>query len=64
MTGRSARRRAVLGQLSLDDIPQATGNELTGQDKHRAAELLAQHRAHQAARQWHRFAADFFGGTA
>ncbi|MFD9621884.1 hypothetical protein ACFWB2_32050 [Streptomyces virginiae] len=63
MTGRSARRRAVLGQLSLDDVPQATGHELTAQEKHRAAELLAQHRAHQAGRQWHRLAARFFEGA-
>ncbi|MFF9982823.1 hypothetical protein [Streptomyces erythrochromogenes] len=53
----------VLGQLGLDDIPQATGPTITPQDKHKAAEMLARHRAHQAGRQWHALAARFFEGA-
>ncbi|MEU4953434.1 hypothetical protein ACFYN3_35525 [Streptomyces lavendulae] len=53
----------VLGQLGLEGIPQATGPTVTSQDKHTAAVMLARHRAHQAGRQWHRFAAEFFEGT-
>ncbi|MFJ4777396.1 hypothetical protein [Streptomyces sp. NPDC088762] len=55
----------VLGQLGLDDIPQAIGPTITAQDKQHTAEMLAKHRAHQAdGRQWHRLAAEFLTGEA
>ncbi|MFE2283838.1 hypothetical protein ACFXDJ_06670 [Streptomyces sp. NPDC059443] len=49
----------ILGQLSLDDVPLATGRRtLTAADRARVAEL----RSRRAAREWHRIAADFFRG--
>lgn len=54
----------VLGQLGLDDVPQATGRTATAQGRHRAEEIRAAHRARERAQQWHRIAADFFQGIA
>ncbi|AXE23551.1 hypothetical protein C0216_08820 [Streptomyces globosus] len=59
------RRHAVhvLGQLSLDDVPQATGRRtLTPAERLRAAELRARQAHRRAGRRWHEIATAFFGG--
>ncbi|MFF0550800.1 hypothetical protein ACFYUL_17770 [Streptomyces sp. NPDC004311] len=53
----------VLGQLSLDDIPQATGRRtLTPAEQLRAAELRARQAHRRAGRHWNRFADEFMRG--
>ncbi|MFJ8209701.1 hypothetical protein [Streptomyces sp. NPDC096033] len=57
------RHHSVLGQLSLDDVPLATGRRtLTAAEKLRAAELRARQAHRRAGRQWHRIAENFFEG--
>ncbi|MDD9376494.1 hypothetical protein M8Z33_07375 [Streptomyces sp. ZAF1911] len=51
----------VLGQLSLDDVPQATGYTLTAEQRLRAAELRARARR-RAAREFDRHVFAFFRG--
>ncbi|MET8296364.1 hypothetical protein ABZW02_20155 [Streptomyces sp. NPDC005180] len=52
----------VLGQLSLDDVPQATGYTLTAEQRLRAAELRARARRRRESREWHRHVFAFFRG--
>ncbi|MFB6518732.1 hypothetical protein [Streptomyces sp. NPDC056401] len=54
---------SVFVQLELE-IPLGAGRRtLTTAERLRAAELRARQSRRRAARQWHGYAVDFFGGT-